>query len=422
MKARFYDPDVGRFMNQDTYLGEHGTPPSLHRYLYAYSNPTVYVDPDGHKSVFGDATNQLDNFKDYLDAQNERADNGWVAAGVGTAKAVTSLGQVLTGFLDTAANLAQVATGVDDQQVRDELAATRGMVTDVIDYAVNGDYAAGAKKVHAAAVSRTADAFGGDVSAISDVSEGVSMLATLRPGAGPRVARGPTVSQSVQATKQVVQQVAKSKTVTATTATIERAITAGGNRMAQIANSAATAVQESAKTVLNNAMKPGPTGLRRQIGAVGDISKVKLGPKPTRQSRPNVDINRPVESSHYTVAFRAKLKKGQHYPDVNDYKHFQEGHRQLYEAMKADSQLAEMMENLYPGIRKLVEPGKSGKHTGASPAKETGLTWHHNIHEEGILELMSMKHHTSKGVVQDVLHPGKKGGMETWGGGTTRKK
>ncbi len=46
--ARYYDPDTGRFISQDSYLGEPGTPPSLHRYLYAYSNPTVYIDPDGN--------------------------------------------------------------------------------------------------------------------------------------------------------------------------------------------------------------------------------------------------------------------------------------------------------------------------------------------------------------------------------------
>jgi RHS repeat-associated protein len=47
-KARFYDPETGRFLNQDAYLGDINTPPSLHRYLYAYGNPTVYIDPDGH--------------------------------------------------------------------------------------------------------------------------------------------------------------------------------------------------------------------------------------------------------------------------------------------------------------------------------------------------------------------------------------
>lgn len=48
--ARFYDPAVGRFMTQDIYLGESNTPPSLHRYLYAYSNPAVYIDRHGYSS------------------------------------------------------------------------------------------------------------------------------------------------------------------------------------------------------------------------------------------------------------------------------------------------------------------------------------------------------------------------------------
>lgn len=49
--ARYYDPDTARFINQDDYLGEQEEPPSLHRYLYAYSNPLVYVDEDGNASV-----------------------------------------------------------------------------------------------------------------------------------------------------------------------------------------------------------------------------------------------------------------------------------------------------------------------------------------------------------------------------------
>jgi len=42
---------VGRFLNQDSYLGESNEPPSLHRYLYAYSNPTYYTDPTGNAVV-----------------------------------------------------------------------------------------------------------------------------------------------------------------------------------------------------------------------------------------------------------------------------------------------------------------------------------------------------------------------------------
>lgn len=49
-KARFYDPDLGRFISQDPYLGDIDTPPSLHRYLYAYANPTVYIDLYGYYS------------------------------------------------------------------------------------------------------------------------------------------------------------------------------------------------------------------------------------------------------------------------------------------------------------------------------------------------------------------------------------
>ena len=48
--ARYYDPDTGRFITQDSYLGEPGTPPSLNRYLYAYSNPTVFIDLYGYWS------------------------------------------------------------------------------------------------------------------------------------------------------------------------------------------------------------------------------------------------------------------------------------------------------------------------------------------------------------------------------------
>ncbi len=49
--ARYYDPDTARFISQDSYLGEPGTPPSLNRYLYAYSNPTVFIDLEGYESV-----------------------------------------------------------------------------------------------------------------------------------------------------------------------------------------------------------------------------------------------------------------------------------------------------------------------------------------------------------------------------------
>ena len=45
--ARYYDPDTGRFLTHDPVAGDALNPPSLHRYLYAYSSPMDYTDPWG---------------------------------------------------------------------------------------------------------------------------------------------------------------------------------------------------------------------------------------------------------------------------------------------------------------------------------------------------------------------------------------
>ena len=53
-RARFYDPEIGRFLSHDPVDGDPLNPPSLHRYLYAYANPTVYVDPSGQIGILND--------------------------------------------------------------------------------------------------------------------------------------------------------------------------------------------------------------------------------------------------------------------------------------------------------------------------------------------------------------------------------
>jgi RHS repeat-associated protein len=50
-KARYFDPKLGRFLTQDSFLGTQDNPPSLHRYLYGYANPARFVDPTGHQSL-----------------------------------------------------------------------------------------------------------------------------------------------------------------------------------------------------------------------------------------------------------------------------------------------------------------------------------------------------------------------------------
>ena len=50
-QQRYYNAATGRFVSEDPLWGMPETPLSLHRYLYAYANPTVYVDPDGLAAI-----------------------------------------------------------------------------------------------------------------------------------------------------------------------------------------------------------------------------------------------------------------------------------------------------------------------------------------------------------------------------------
>ncbi|WP_407653330.1 RHS repeat-associated core domain-containing protein [Brevibacillus ruminantium] len=51
LRARYYDPTVGRFISEDTYKGQVDNPLSLNRYAYVHNNPIRYFDPTGNKAV-----------------------------------------------------------------------------------------------------------------------------------------------------------------------------------------------------------------------------------------------------------------------------------------------------------------------------------------------------------------------------------
>ncbi len=51
MRARFYDPDAGRFLGKDSVEGYLTKPSSLIKYPYASNNPLMYIDPDGRAVV-----------------------------------------------------------------------------------------------------------------------------------------------------------------------------------------------------------------------------------------------------------------------------------------------------------------------------------------------------------------------------------
>ena len=47
-RARYYDPEYGRFLSRDSLEGTFNSAPSLHRFMYARHNPLRYTDPTGH--------------------------------------------------------------------------------------------------------------------------------------------------------------------------------------------------------------------------------------------------------------------------------------------------------------------------------------------------------------------------------------
>jgi RHS repeat-associated protein len=52
--ARYYDPELGRFVSADAVVPSPGNPQSLNRYSYCLNNPLKYIDPSGHDEAITD--------------------------------------------------------------------------------------------------------------------------------------------------------------------------------------------------------------------------------------------------------------------------------------------------------------------------------------------------------------------------------
>ncbi len=57
--ARYYDPEMGRWIERDPKGGVLENPMSLNRYVYCYNNPLFYIDPDGCDPKVNDLTAKL---------------------------------------------------------------------------------------------------------------------------------------------------------------------------------------------------------------------------------------------------------------------------------------------------------------------------------------------------------------------------
>jgi RHS repeat-associated protein len=58
LRARYYDPNLGRFISKDAYAGTLNDPYSQHDYQYAHANPVRYTDPTGYFTL-GDVSAAL---------------------------------------------------------------------------------------------------------------------------------------------------------------------------------------------------------------------------------------------------------------------------------------------------------------------------------------------------------------------------
>ena len=52
LRARYYQPEVGRFLTRDTYTGKENEPLSLHLYTYCENDGVDNADPSGHKKSY----------------------------------------------------------------------------------------------------------------------------------------------------------------------------------------------------------------------------------------------------------------------------------------------------------------------------------------------------------------------------------
>ncbi|WP_460320156.1 polymorphic toxin-type HINT domain-containing protein [Paenibacillus sp. YSY-4.3] len=77
LRARWYDPNAGRFVSKDSYEGDITNPLSQNLYTYVHNNPLIYTDPSGHYIMPMAPTPSLicaadiENCKTNIDAQVE---------------------------------------------------------------------------------------------------------------------------------------------------------------------------------------------------------------------------------------------------------------------------------------------------------------------------------------------------------------
>jgi RHS repeat-associated protein len=86
LRARYLNPDTGRFHTRDTYEGRNGEPLSLHKYLYANGNPVNGVDPSGNCELTAENVGLAVTLSLSLGESLSAAGVMWLSAKIFTAK------------------------------------------------------------------------------------------------------------------------------------------------------------------------------------------------------------------------------------------------------------------------------------------------------------------------------------------------
>jgi len=137
-QQRYYDSEIGRFNRHDPFRGDINIPLSLHRYLYANANPTIYVDPTGE---FPYLQNKADQLADFRKHQLDNAGNFQRLAdsGIGgrTVGVLASIGSGLlalgSGTLEAGTRSVNLAANLTTRAVISDGSALAGQLDSELD-------------------------------------------------------------------------------------------------------------------------------------------------------------------------------------------------------------------------------------------------------------------------------------------------
>lgn len=257
LRARYYDPYIGRFISEDTYAGKEKDPLSLNLYTYALNEPIMNWDPSGHfsiSSLYKSATKAVTNTVKQAAASTVSTVKKAAASTVSTVKkaAVT----VAASTQKAASTVKQAATAVVTT-AKKKTAEVVEKVKKTTTVAVNT-----VKKATVAAVKKTTAAV---TTAVKKTTAAVTTAAKKTTAAVTTAAKKTTAAVTTAAKKTavaVVETAKKTKTVVASAGK-----QAAASAVSTVKKTAATVAAKTNNTV--NAASKALTVVKGNLAAEG---------------------------------------------------------------------------------------------------------------------------------------------------------